>query len=81
MELFGLPENQNSANFVAGRSCACVDRTGNGRYGVMVANYGGPMRLFEASAGRRRGGCSYTRVPSLWLRLLLRLLPAIAVIL
>ena len=22
--------------------------TGNGRYGVMVANYGGPMRLFEA---------------------------------
>ena len=28
IELFGLAENANSANFVAGRSCACVDRTG-----------------------------------------------------
>ena len=48
-ELFQLPTNANAANFVAGRSCACVDRTGNGRYGIMVANYGGPMRLFETS--------------------------------
>ena len=36
---------------VAGRSCACVDRLSSGRYGVMVANYGGPMRLFETAAG------------------------------
>ena len=48
VELFGLAENANAANFVAGRSCACVDRMSDGRYGVMVANYGGPMRLFEA---------------------------------
>lgn len=39
------------ANYVAGRSCACVDRSGNGRYGVMVANYGGPMRLYEMPSG------------------------------
>ena len=49
VDLFSLAENQGSANFVAGRSCACVDRDGDGVYGVMVANYGGPMRLFEAS--------------------------------
>ena len=53
IELFALAENQNSANYVAGRSCACVDRTGDGTYGVMVANYGGPMRLFEAEADGR----------------------------
>lgn len=41
----------NSGNYVAGRSCACVDRTGDGKYGVMVANYGGPMKLFEMEAG------------------------------
>ncbi len=46
-ELFSLPENSNAANYVAGRSCACVDRSASGRYGIMVANYGGPMRLFE----------------------------------
>ena len=49
LELFSLPENANSANYVAGRSCACVDRMSDGRYGVMVANYGGPMRLFETA--------------------------------
>lgn len=53
VELFSLAENQDSANYVAGRSCACVDRTGDGRYGVMVANYGGPMRLFEAESDGR----------------------------
>jgi hypothetical protein len=37
------------ANYVAGRSCACIDRLGTGRYGVFVANYGGPMRLYEMS--------------------------------
>tara|TARA_B110001452_G_scaffold99957_1_gene82898 strand:+ start:634 stop:1323 length:690 start_codon:yes stop_codon:yes gene_type:complete len=53
VELFGLAENANAANFVAGRSCACVDRDGDGRFGVMVANYGGPMRLFEAEVHHR----------------------------
>jgi len=42
---------QNKGNYVAGRSCACVDRTGSGKYGIMVANYGAPMKLFEMSAG------------------------------
>jgi hypothetical protein len=41
------------ANHVAGRSCACVDRSGTGRYGVFVANYGGPMRLYEMPEGGR----------------------------
>lgn len=47
---------QNPGNFVAGRSCACVDRFGRGEYGVMVANYGGPMRLYEAKRDARGGG-------------------------
>eukprot|EP00441_Pelagodinium_beii_P034589 CAMPEP_0197635214 /NCGR_PEP_ID=MMETSP1338-20131121/11088_1 /TAXON_ID=43686 ORGANISM="Pelagodinium beii, Strain RCC1491" /NCGR_SAMPLE_ID=MMETSP1338 /ASSEMBLY_ACC=CAM_ASM_000754 /LENGTH=611 /DNA_ID=CAMNT_0043207223 /DNA_START=51 /DNA_END=1883 /DNA_ORIENTATION=- len=46
-DLFAKPQNQDEANYVAGRSCACVDRLGNGRYGIFVANYGGAMRLFE----------------------------------
>lgn len=53
-DVFELPVNQDSANFVAGRSCACVDRFGKGEYEVMVANYGGPMRLYQgerSSAG------------------------------
>lgn len=44
---------QNKGNYVAGRSCACVDRSGSGKYGIMVANYGAPMKLFELdSAGK-----------------------------
>lgn len=46
-DLFGLPENQDALNLTAGRSVACVDRLGNGRYGFFVANYGGPMRCYE----------------------------------
>jgi hypothetical protein len=34
-------------NLTAGRSVACVDRKGTGRYGFFIANYGGPMRLYE----------------------------------
>jgi len=52
-DLFAEEQNQDEANYVAGRSCACVDRLGNGRYGVFVANYGGPMRLFEMQEGNR----------------------------
>jgi hypothetical protein len=52
-DLFSESQNQGQANYVAGRSCACLDRTGTGRYGVVVANYGGPMRLFQMAAGER----------------------------
>src|SRR5690606_30549505 len=44
---FHLEENQIAANMTAGRSVACVDRNGAGNYGFFVANYGGPMRLYE----------------------------------
>lgn len=47
VDLFDLSMNQEDLNFTAGRSVACVDRMGTGRYGVFVANYGGPMRLYE----------------------------------
>lgn len=47
VDLFHLEENQIAANMTAGRSVACVDRNGAGNYGFFVANYGGPMRLYE----------------------------------
>jgi len=47
VDLFGLPENENMINLIAGRSVAAVDRDGDGRYGFFIANYGGPMLLFE----------------------------------
>lgn len=52
-DVFSHPANQGQANYVAGRSCACLDRFGNGRYGIVVANYGGPMRMFEMPEGGR----------------------------
>ncbi|MFQ3614229.1 MAG: CRTAC1 family protein [Cyanobacteriota bacterium] len=47
VDLFSLPQNQDALNLTAGRSVACIDRLGQGRYGFFVANYGGPMRLYE----------------------------------
>jgi hypothetical protein len=47
LDLFDMPRNLEAVNQTAGRSVACLDRTGLGRYGFMVANYGGPMRLYE----------------------------------
>lgn len=47
LDLFSLPEHQEALNLTAGRSVVCVDRTGSGRYGFFVANYGGPMQLYE----------------------------------
>ena len=47
LDLFSLPENIASINLTAGRSVACVDRSGRGQYGFFIANYGGPMRLYE----------------------------------
>jgi hypothetical protein len=46
-DLCSLPINTRVLNLTAGRSVAAVDRFGRGRYGFFVANYGGPMRLYE----------------------------------
>ena len=29
----------------------CVDRNGDGKYGIYVANYGGPTRFYELTNG------------------------------
>jgi hypothetical protein len=47
VDLFALPMHQHIANLTAGRSVICLDRKGDGRYGFFVANYGGPLRLYE----------------------------------
>lgn len=46
-DLFEVPRHKNSVNMTAGRSVAAVDRFGTGKYGFFIANYGGPMRLYE----------------------------------
>ncbi len=46
-DLFSLPENQKAINPTAGRSVVAVDRNSDQKYGFFVANYGGPMRLYE----------------------------------
>ena len=47
IDLFELEINQENLNLTAGRSVVCVDRKGNGKYGIYVANYGGPTRFYE----------------------------------
>ena len=47
LDLFELEINQENLNLTAGRSVVCVDRNGNGAYGIYVANYGGPTRFYE----------------------------------
>lgn len=49
-DLFALPQNQDALNLTAGRSVAWVDRFASGRYGCLVANYGGAIRLYELNA-------------------------------
>lgn len=46
-DLFSLRINRPILNLTAGRSVACVDRTGDGIYGFFIASYGGPLRLYE----------------------------------
>ena len=46
-DIFSLKKNQANLNLTAGRSVACVDRRGNGNYGIYVSNYGGPTRFYE----------------------------------
>ena len=47
IDLFEIKKNQKDLNLTAGRSVACGDRKGDGKYGVYVANYGGPTRYYE----------------------------------
>ena len=46
-DLFEIEKNKIDLNLTAGRSVVCVDRNGNGQYGIYVANYGGPTRFYE----------------------------------
>ncbi len=52
VNLFDDPANASVRNLTAGRSVACIDREGSGRYGFFVANYGGPMRLYETDGAK-----------------------------
>ena len=51
-DLFELEVNQENLNLTAGRSVVCVDRNGDGAYGIYVANYGGPTRFYEKEGQR-----------------------------
>ena len=51
IDLFQLDKNLSSLNLTAGRSVVCVDRNGDGKYGIYVANYGGPTRFYELEKG------------------------------
>jgi len=51
-DLFTVEENQPLMNLTAGRSVVAVDRYGTGQYGFFLANYGGPMRLYEFADGQ-----------------------------
>ena len=46
-DYFELEKNLENLNLTAGRSVVCVDRNGLGKYGIYVANYGGPTRFYE----------------------------------
>jgi hypothetical protein len=63
IDLFSLPMHQAVLNLTAGRSVVCVDRFGDGRYGFFVANYGGPMCLYELDEdGRLHDAAPYARL-------------------
>ena len=47
LDYFELEKNSKNLNLTAGRSVVCVDRNGSGKYGIYVANYGGPTRFYE----------------------------------
>ena len=51
VDVLEQPRNLDAANHVAGRSVAALDRHGDGRYGFVVASYGGPFRLYEMDEG------------------------------
>ncbi len=47
IDLFEENINKEVLNFTAGRSVACVDNTGKGKYSIYVSNYGGPSRFYS----------------------------------
>jgi hypothetical protein len=51
-DYFELEKNLENLNLTAGRSVVCVDRNGSGKYGIYVANYGGPTRFYELTTGQ-----------------------------
>ncbi|MCK6577426.1 MAG: CRTAC1 family protein [Anaerolineae bacterium] len=63
IDLFALPGNRPQSNMTSGRSVIAVDRKGEGYYGFYVANYGGPIRLYELDDdGRLRDMAGQARV-------------------
>ena len=52
-DLFADFEHAAVMNLVAGRSVAALDRHGQGRYGFLLATYGGPSVLYEMDAHGR----------------------------
>ncbi len=52
IDLFEKDINKKNLNLTAGRSVVCVDRNGDGKYGIYVANYGGPTRFYELTTGQ-----------------------------
>ncbi len=52
IDLFEKDINKKNLNLTAGRSVVCVDRNGDGKYGIYVANYGGPTRFYELKTGQ-----------------------------
>ena len=52
LDLFEIEKNKSELNLTAGRSVVCVDRNGDGQYGIYVANYGGPTRFYEFNDNR-----------------------------
>jgi hypothetical protein len=49
LDAFELAANIESLNLTAGRSVCALDRQGSGRYSIAIANYGGPLRLYEVA--------------------------------
>jgi hypothetical protein len=47
LDMFEIEKNKEDLNLTAGRSVVCVDRKGNGEYGLYISNYGGPTRFYE----------------------------------
>ncbi len=52
LDMFEIEKNKEELNLTAGRSVACVDRKGNGEYGLYISNYGGPTRFYEIEGNK-----------------------------
>ncbi|XP_005098344.1 filaggrin isoform X1 [Aplysia californica] len=47
VDLFSDDWNKNVSSMFAGRSVACIDRTGSGKYGILVATYAETFRAYK----------------------------------